>query len=736
MRSSKCLQLIAWTVQARLAKEERSQSMRLFIAEKPSLGEAIAQCLPGQKQKHRGSKGATHITAGEDVVTWCFGHIYELCEPEEYDESLSKWALSALPIIPKEWKLKPKADAKEQIKVIKDLIGKASEIINAGDPDREGQLLVDEVLEELKCKKPVGRLWLKATDEKSVQKALSDIKDNAGYQNLKDSAQARSRSDWLVGMNATRKMTLLGQSVGIEGVLSVGRVQTPTLALVVNRDLAIENFKPKDFYSVLARIDASGQSFLSRWVPSESAPVDEAGRVLDKSVADFIASKLSGKPALVVKFEAKEKAEAQPLPFSLDRLQMECNRRLGLAAQETLDIAQELYEGKLTSYPRTDSGFLPESQHAEASFVLAGIKSLYPQEVSKADTSLKSSAWNDKKVTAHHGIIPTGVTQELSGKKRDVYELIVRRYLAQFYPPYRFQESVVEILSEGEKLVAKGRVPLALGWKTLFHAEAEETEDEKAEEKVTLPTLKNGQVTLCEKATTEAKKTTAPARFTEALLLQAMLNIHQFETDPEIKKRLKETAGIGTPATRANIIETLKKRGFIEEKKKSIVSTDKGRQLISVLPIQIKSPGLTALFEQLLESVASGEITKETFLEKQTAFVTKFVASELNGILKASGPVHTCPVCKKGQLRKRPSSKGAFWGCSAYPDCRETFEDMKGKPSLKAKLKVTISEVELCKECSKGLIRRSGKKGFFWGCSGFPNCKTLYEDLKGKPKYA
>ena len=709
--------------------------MRLFIAEKPSLGEAIAQCLPGQKQKHRGSKGLTHITAGVDVVTWCFGHIYELCEPQEYDESLAKWDLSALPIIPMEWKLKPKSDAREQIKVIKDLIGKASEIVNAGDPDREGQLLVDEVLEELKCKKPVGRLWLNATDEKSVQKALSEIKDNAGYQNLKDSAQARSWGDWLVGMNATRKMTLLGRAAGIEGVLSVGRVQTPTLALVVNRDLTIENFKPKDFYTVSARIEADGRSFVSRWVPSDLVPLDEAGRVLDKSIAQNVAAKLSGKPALVEKFDAKEKSEAQPMPFSLDKLQMECNKRFGLSAQETLDIAQQLYEGKLTSYPRTDSGYLPESQHAEAPAVLAGIALLYLNEVSQADTSIKAPSWNDKKVTAHHGIIPTGVTEELSGKKREVYDLIVRRYLAQFYPAYRYQESVVELSSEGEKLTAKGRVPIALGWKTLFKGDSDEGEEEKSEEKVTLPTLKNGQTVLCAKATAEAKKTTAPARFTEASLLQAMLNIHQFETDPEIKKRLKETAGIGTPATRANMIETLKKRGFIEEKKKSLLSTDKARQLIGALPAHIKSPGLTALFEQLLESVANGEITKATFLEKQTAFVTKFVMSELNGTLKASGPVHSCPECKKGQLRKRPGAKGAFWGCSAYPDCRASFEDLKGMPSLKAKPKVTISEVEMCKECGKGLVRRSGKKGFFWGCSAYPNCKQLYQDLKGKPMY-
>jgi DNA topoisomerase-3 len=712
--------------------------MRLFIAEKPSLGEAIAQCLPGQKQKHRGSKGPTHITAGDDdVVTWCFGHIYELFEPQEYNEALKEWKMADLPIVPKEWRLKPKSDAREQIKVIKDLIAKASEVVNAGDPDREGQLLVDEVLEELKCRKPIKRLWLNATDEKSVQKALADIRDNSEFRTLKDSAQARSWGDWLVGMNATRKMTLLARDAGVEGTFSVGRVQTPTLALVVARDLAIENFKPKDFYAVRAQIQADGKSFWARWVRGEAVTLDEAGRLLDKSVADAVAGKLAGKPAVVTRFEAKEKSEGQPLTFSLDKLQMECNRRFGLSAQETLEIAQELYEGKLTSYPRTDCGYLPESQHAEAAEVLSGLSGLYPEEVSKADRSIRSATWNDKKVTAHHGIIPTGMPADLSGKKRDVYDLIARRYLAQFYGSFKFQETVVELLNEGEKLVAKGRVTLALGWKALMKADStEEEEGDGAEEKVSLPVLKQSQATQCDKAEVEAKKTTPPPKFTEASLLAAMLNVHQFESDQEVKKRLKESAGIGTPATRANIIETLKKRGFIEEKKKALVSTDKGRQLISVLPAHMKSPGLTALFEQLLESIAAGELTKEAFLEKQTAFVTKFIQSDLNGKLKPSGPVHSCPECKKGHLRKRPGSKGVFWGCSCYPECKAMFEDAKGRPNLTAKPKAVVSEVEKCKDCGKGLVRRMGKKGAFWGCSGFPDCKTIYQDAKGKPKYA
>lgn len=712
--------------------------MRLFIAEKPSLGKAIAQCLPGTSRVHKGSKGHTHISFdGGDAVTWCFGHIYELFEPDEYNDDFKVWKMSDLPIVPKEWKLKPKNDAKEQIKVIKDLISKASEVINAGDPDREGQLLVDEVLEELGCTKPVKRLWLNATDEQSVRKALSDIRDNADYQNLSDSAKARSWGDWLVGMNATRKMTLLAKEAGIEGVFSVGRVQTPSLSLIVQRDLSIENFKAKDFYTVRAEVHCERGQFFARWIPGPDVALDESGRLLDQKLAVLVAEKISGKEAKVIKFDAKEKSEPSPLTYSLDKLQMDCNKILGLSAQDTLSIAQELYEEKMTSYPRTDCGYLPESQHSDAADILQALSELYPNEVEGADPSLRSQSWNDKKVTAHHGIIPTGIVSELTGRKKDVYDLIVRRYICQFYAPYKYQQTEVELISEGEKLSAKGRVPISEGWRSLLKAEPKEKTSTSEDEgdKAGLPDMREGESSVVKVALCEEKKTTPPPRFTEASLLQAMLNIHQFETDAEIKKRLKESAGIGTPATRANIIETLKKRGFIEEKKKSLLSTAKGRQLIEVLPLHIKSPGLTALFEQLLESVSTGEITKDVFLEKQTAFVAKFIQSDLNGKLKATGPIHLCPQCKKGNLRKRAGSKGVFWGCSAYPDCSASFEDVKGRPSLKAKPKAVISETEKCKDCGSGLVKRSGKKGFFWGCSGYPNCKTLYQDFKGKPKY-
>ena len=597
--------------------------MRLFIAEKPSLAEAIAQCLSGRYQKHRGSKGPTHIIVGDDAVSWCFGHIYEMLEPEEYNPAWSRWSMASLPLVPCQWGRKPKREAKEQIRVIKSLIGQCSEIIHAGDPDREGQLLVDEVLEELHNKKPVWRLWLSATDEKSVRKALACLKDNREFRPLRDSAEARSWGDWLVGMNATRKMTLLGQKAGVQGVLSVGRVQTPTLAMVVARDKAIEDFKEKDFYNVVADVEADDAKFTARLIPAEEIPVDEAGRLVDKSIADAICAKIKGGRAMVKKCESKQKTECQPLAYSLDKLQMDCNKIFGLSAQETLSIAQQLYEAKLISYPRTDCGYLPENQFADAKEILAKLSTRYRNEEAGADHTMRSPTWNDKKITAHHGIIPTGLLADLESKKATVFDLIVRRYLAQFYPVYRYQETEIELGVSNECLKAKGRRDVDRGWRVLCHKA-----DQSHEELAGLPQISVGAEVECLDARVEAKKTTPPPRYSEATLLAAMLGVHQQEKDPEIKKRLKESAGIGTPATRAGIIETLKKRGFIDEKKKSLISTAKARNLIAALPDSLKSPGLTAIFEGLLDGIAAGQFSKQQFLEQQVAFVTQFVRDD------------------------------------------------------------------------------------------------------------
>jgi DNA topoisomerase-3 len=659
--------------------------MRLFIAEKPSLGRAIAHYLPNAGRPV--GSPATHLVCGPDVVTWCFGHLLEPVDPEGYGPEYKAWSFDTLPILPERWKLEPRKDAQGQIKAIRALLKECSEVVHAGDPDREGQLLVDELLDWLGNRKPVRRIWLAALDEASVSKALSDLRDNARYAGLKAAAEARQRGDWLVGMNLTRAYTLAGRRQGYDGVLSIGRVQTPTLALVVNRCLAIEEFVPKDFFTVEARIAMVPGAFMATWRPGEAVPVDAAGRVLDRCIADAVRAKVEGQPARVTRFEAKVHDQPPPLPYSLATLQQAANRRHGLDAQAVLDVAQELYEAKLTSYPRTDCAYLPDSQWTEAERVLLGLPAEYAELVRQADLALRSPAWNDGKVTAHHAIIPTGETpRNLSERQQQVYDLIVRAYLAQFFPPYRYRETRIQLDVAGEVFAATGRTPVAPGWKAVYGRDPEgEDNDSEAADRQTLPTLTVGDNGRCEQAEVIARKTTPPPYFTEGTLIAAMTRIHQLVDDPELKKRLKETAGLGTEATRAGILETLKKRGFIVHKGKQLRDTPAGRQLIQALPEPVKSAGLTGLFEQLLKGIEEGAVPPERFLSQQIGFVRKYVdlAQSTPLAITPSAPADSCPQCGTGQLRRIKGKQGFFWGCSRFKEgCQATFPDRGGKPVL------------------------------------------------------
>ncbi|MBU2818537.1 DNA topoisomerase 3, partial [Acidithiobacillus ferrooxidans] len=583
--------------------------MKLFIAEKPSLGKAIAQYLPGP---HKTGNGCIECDGGNQIVTWAFGHVFEQVEPDYYTpddvpvtlKGKKKWRWDELPILPGtppagEWKLAPKDDARAQIKVIRDLLKKAAackagSVVNAGDPDREGQLLVDEILDECHWKGPTQRIWLAALDEQSVKKALANLKDNRDYQNLKLSAQARSRADWMMGMNLTRAFTLANKG---SGVVSVGRVQTPTLRLIADRDHAIEHFKPKDFF--VPRIQCAkgtaaqgtAAAFWSAWQVREIDGLDGDNQLVDKAVAEKLAAKAkaSGK-AVVAEYTSKEQQQAAPLGFSLAELQKTCSAKFGMSAKQTLDAAQALYEDhKCATYPRSDCRYLPEEQFGEAGRVLSGLAKLgYADLVTGpaggigADPGKKSGIWNTAKVTAHHAIIPTGsMTGQLSGDLKKVFDLIVKQYVAQFYPPYVYKATKIVLDCSSEKWVASGQVPVSAGWKAVFGGLAagklSETEDDSEEAPLSLPVLAKGEVLAVTAADVQAKQTKPPARFTDGTLIEAMSNIHKFVEDPEAKKKLKETSGIGTEATRAAILETLLKRGFIERKGKQVISTQAGR---------------------------------------------------------------------------------------------------------------------------------------------------------------
>ena len=664
--------------------------MKLYIAEKPSLGKGIAEYLPGSK-----SKGNGFIQCGSDIaVTWCFGHIFEQEEPDFYTpddvpktpKGKKKWRVEDLPIFPVQWKKKAKDDAKAQIKVIRDLLKKASSVVNAGDPDREGQLLVDEVLEELHWKGPTQRIWLAALDEQSVRKALANLKDNQDYQNLRNSAEARARADWLMGMNLTRAFTLRNSGAG---VVSVGRVQTPTLALVVARDEKIEHFKPKDYF--VPRINTG---FWATWELREDFEgVDAEGYLTDRKAADRLAAqaKTEGK-AMVKEFTSAEKQQAAPLGFSLAELQKVCSAKLGMSAQNVLDAAQALYEEhKAATYPRTDCRYLPEEQHGDAKQVLYGLaKAGFADLVKAADSSRKSAIWNTGKVTAHHAIIPTGSMQgSMSPMVAKVYEIIVRAYLAQFYPPYVYRAIKALLTCSGDNWKATAKIPVSAGWKAVYGMTEEDGDDAPAQP---IPNLKNGQVLTVQDSDVQAKQTTPPPRFTDGSLIEAMSNIHKVVEDEAAKAKLKETSGLGTEATRASIIETLLCRGFLERKGKQVLSTQTGRALVRALPKDLTDPVLTARWEDALSSVSDGRLSLQQFEDAQRKFVARMIDAakvaavavgqanpttgtrgkgaagkgKARGTTKAGPP---CPACKKPTVTLATKKGSAFFKCEGCQSC-------------------------------------------------------------------
>ncbi len=599
--------------------------MKLYIAEKPSLGRAIAEVLP---KPHK--KGDGFITVGNgDCVSWCIGHLLEQAEPDAYDAKFKQWQLEHLPIVPEKWQLKAKPNSRKQLAVLRHLVKDADELVHAGDPDREGQLLVDQVIDYLGVKgakrASIQRCLINDLNPVAVTRALSQLRDNREFIPLSTSALARSRADWLYGINMTRAFTLQGRKVGYQGVLSVGRVQTPLLGLVVNRDVEIEHFVSKPFFQVVANLlTKGGERFKARWQPSEECLPwqDEEGRVLSRGLVDNVAARITHQPATVTSRSSKKRLQAPPLPYSLSSLQIDGAKRFGMSAKAVLDTCQRLYERhKLLTYPRSDSRYLPMEHLQERGAVLDAIKnncSALSSAVSKADTSLVSKAWNDKKVEAHHAIIPTARRMDaskLTKAERDIYALAARQYLIQFYPPHESQESQIELMIAGGIFVAKASESLNPGWKQLFpNRGAVKSPQQEAALNNHLPTVKKGDVCSSEVGEIIAKETSPPKPFDDASLLAAMTGIARYVKDPEIRRVLKETDGLGTEATRASIIELLFTRGFLQRQGKRIRSTAAGKGLITSLPAMATTPDMTAQWETLLSAISAKETSYQAFM--------------------------------------------------------------------------------------------------------------------------
>lgn len=701
--------------------------MKLFIAEKPSMARELAKCLPEPRRQEKG-----YIRTGGGVVTWAYGHMLQQAEPQEYDKKYKQWNADDLPIIPKTWKLLVNPNSKDQFNVICRLIRQADSIVHAGDPDREGQLLIDEMLEYVGNTKHVERILLNALDEKSINEALHDLRDNREFLHLKESALARSRADWLIGMNLSRAYTLAARRQGHRVVLPVGRVKTPTLALVVRRQREIDAFKPVTYYVVKARFIHANGSITAQWHPNDTQPgLDAEGHCIDKSKADAVLDLLQHNPdGTIAEWKKNKKKESPRLPLSLSALQVLAGKRFGYSPQQVLDTAQQLYERKLTTYPRSDCEYLPMNQRKDISHILTNLSRLPNSLLAKwakgADGNMKSRAWNDSKITAHHAIIPTTVPcpfQKLTAMQKNIYFLISQAYIAQFYPACEYMQSRIVINAANEQFVAHGKVVLVPGWKELYQSD-EEDETDKEE----LPAVRKGDAVQFSDGHVEQKATKAPPRFTSSTLLQAMKEIYKYVKHEELKKKLKEVQGIGTEATRATIIGELIDRKFLVEegRKKYLKPTDMAYLLVDSLPDELLYPDETAIWEERLHQMSLGKDCLADFLRAQEDFLCKLIAEAKMNTEPHPEDGRVCPLCGHAMVR-RHGKYGDFWGCTNYPACRHTERIDAPAPA------VSQDASYACPRCKQGVfVRRNGPYGPFWACNK-EGCRTTCADVNGVP---
>lgn len=706
--------------------------MRVFLAEKPSQGRDIAAVL-GCNQKADGC-----LYNNDTIVTWCIGHLLGLAQPDAYDEKFGKFDLANLPIIPEQWKLIPNPKTKSQLKIVKDCLKKATEVVIATDADREGELIARLVLNSAKYTGPLKRLWVSDLTPKGIKSALNNIFNGSDKDPLYYAGLARQRADWLMGYNYTPAASLVYGSRNT-GVYSVGRVQTPTLAMVVARDYEIENFKSKDFFGITGNFE----NLKADWVVSESAKGDEEGRCLDKKLVQDVVEKCKGKNANVVLADKSLKAKQAPLCLTISELQKKANKIYGYTSKQTLDLAQSLYEKhKAITYPRSSCGYLPTTQKEDVETIFNNLRNTeYQSIIQQADSNFESRVWNDKKVSedSHHAIVPTTLSNinfaAMTEKEYSIYDIIVRHYLAQFLGDYKYNETIIELECEGEKFKTRGVIPAELGWKKAFAKEDEEKPELKE-----LPKLSKGQILNCQSLEIQNKKTTPPARYTEETLLSAMENCGRKIEDDAASKILAEVEGIGTGASRSEVIETLKNREYIYIKGKNLISTDKGRALINYLPEELTSVIITADWESKLSKVAKGQLDYQEFLKG----IEQVIQENLVRITKQQGKIdkvinNPCPKCgaELVRLADKKTGKGFYWMCTNINNetnpCKTFMDDKAGKP-VPQKAKATLEKSgHKCVDCGSDIVKRKGKYGDFPSCMGYPKCTTKYYYQEGKP---
>lgn len=590
----------------------------VYIAEKPSLGRDIADALGGGQSRNG------FIEGGDWIVTWVFGHVYGLVSPTEYDEKYKFWSIDNLPIIPEKMKLKVSSGAGGQISIIRKLLSGASSVVHAGDAGREGQLLIDEVLQELKYKGPVKRLWAQKMTKSGLQESISRARPNKELKGLSDAAVCRRDSDWLVGFNFSPLFTLVGQAKGISrDTQNIGRVMTPTLRMVVERDIAIENFKPKDFFELHSNF---GNKYSGKWNTPDHL-LDGDGYLTDKSIAESVKKEVEGiGEGEIVSAKYKTQSSAAPMPFTLPELQKYCNRIFGWSAKKTLGIAQGLYEKhKMTSYPRTETPYLAEEQFQSSAVTLKKTLEFMGREdlLEGANFNQKHAVFNDKKLGEHHAIIPTGESSgyaSLTNDERQAFTIITLRFLAVFYPPKITRKLSIETQVDEHSFITNLNEVTDFGWEYMV-------KEGKVAKQEMLPSVSEGEIYPINSIKIESKKTSPPLSFTEDTLLSAMESAGRFVENEEDRDILKSVEGLGTPATRADIISKLysPKLAFLQRKGKKIISTPKGRKNIEIAIDDVTSPTLTAEWEKLMKKIESGEMTLTEYESKIKSWITGII---------------------------------------------------------------------------------------------------------------
>jgi DNA topoisomerase III len=628
----------------------------LVVAEKPSVGRDIAVALPGAFKE---AKDKSHIVGDDYVITWAIGHLVGLADPDAYDEKLKKWRFNDLPILPPKFKLVPNDDkAKKQLNVVHKLMkdDEIELIVNACDAGREGELIFAYLYETSAVKKPVKRLWLNSMTKKAIQEAFEHLRDGGEMRLLEEAARSRSEADWLVGMNATRAASIRLR-FAFDGAVSLGRVQTPTLALVVKRELEIRAFVPEPYWLVEAKFAASGERLYSgRYLGGKRIPENEAKTIV---------SDATGQPGKVTKLEKKEEKEQPELLYDLTSLQRNANVLFGFSARRTLAAAQRLYEEhKAITYPRTSSRFLTSDMIPEIQPTanMVGRNSKYQKAaeyVTRLDKLPLGRVVNDARVEDHHAIIPTKAEHDLSKMGSDearIYDLVVKRFLAAFHPEAVFERTRIETTVVDHIFRTSGRVLLVAGWKSVYGDEADrgEKEDDSGGDQL-LPSLEQGESVETRSVESLRKETQPPRRFTESSLLGAMETAGKDIQDADVREAMKDS-GIGTPATRAAIIERLIQVGYLEREGRALHATDKGVQVISLLgEHELTSPELTGKWEKRLSEIEHGTDTRPAFMNDIVKFTTDTVAEldKLKGVKIERANLGPCPICGRDVIENR-----------------------------------------------------------------------------------